>query len=195
MPILENQPRKAFERFENHIVGVVNEVLDLPRGTVLRLQWSGDAGTLGFTRGGVTTAVPLETNIGALYLHLAQDLTAIPEGFRFRLRTKRYAYKLFPSDDPRADAMIRWEFDAETGDDKECRNHLHLNMAHPGPLGRIDFNRLHVPTAWVLIEHVLRFLFHDLQVAAKTPTWPAVLRASETTFYEKFTGKRYRWRG
>jgi hypothetical protein len=194
MPILENQPNKAFERFESHMVGMVSEVLELPRGTVLTLKWRGDAGTLGFTRGGVVTSVPLETRIGPLHLHLAQDLVAIPEGLRYRLRTQRYAYKLFPSGDPRADAIIRWEFDADTPEGKECRNHLHLNVAHPGPLGRIDFNRLHVPTAWVLIEHVLRFLFHDLEVGARTTNWPAVLRASETDFYEKFSGKRYRWR-
>jgi hypothetical protein len=51
-----------------------------------------------------------------------------------------------------------------------------------------------VPTAYVLIEHVLRFLFHDLEVTPRTQKWPEILRASETAFYERFTGKRYRHR-
>jgi hypothetical protein len=192
MPILESQPKRAFERFESHMIEVVKKVLVLPPGTVLSLKWHELAGTLAFTRGAVATVVPLETSLGPLYLSIAQDLAAIPEELRFRLRTQRYAYKLYGSDDPRADAIIRWEFDAGTDDAAHCRNHVHVNAAFPVGHGMLNFNRLHVPSAWVLVEHVLRFLFHDLEVTPRTQNWPAILRESETTFYEKFTSKRYK---
>ena len=173
---------------------MVNSVFELPPGIALTLLAKGKAGVLQFTRGGILVSVPVETNVGTLYLSLSQDVVAIPERFQYRLRTKAYRYKLFPSDHPRADALLRWEYDAEADPGKECRNHLHVNVAHAAAAGRIDFNRLHVPTAYVLVEHVLRFLFHDLEVTPKTPKWPEILRASETAFYERFTGKRYRHR-
>jgi hypothetical protein len=196
MPIVETQPKQAFEKFETHMSNLVNSVLTLPGGTSLTIKWKDEAGNLAFTRGGVPTLVPLASpRFGTLYLSVSQDLIALREGRKFRLRTKRYAYKLFGTDDPRADALLRWEFSSETDDGKECRNHLHVNTTFPVGHGTFNLNRLHVPSAWVLVEHVLRFVFHDLQVPAKTQEWPARLRASETEFYENFTGKRYRWSG
>jgi hypothetical protein len=78
--------------------------------------------------------------------------------------------------------------------DKECRNHLHVNAAIPAGHGTLPLKRAHIPTAYDLVEHVLRFLFHDLGVPPRTGEWPDILRASETRFYEKFSGKRYRFR-
>jgi hypothetical protein len=177
------------------MVEMVRTVLDIPGGTVLVVKWKDTAGVLGFTRGGIATSVPVETKFGTLYLSLAQDLIAIREGARFRLRTKRYAYKLLPSASPSAEAIIRWEFNAETDDRRECRNHVHLNASFPVGDGTLHLARTHVPTAWVLVEHILRFLFHDLEVAPRDQDWPQILRASETKFYEQFTSKRYRFRG
>jgi hypothetical protein len=193
MPIVETNPKQAFQKFETHMAEMVGRVLALPAGTTLTLIWTdAAAGTLSFTRGGIATSIPIETRFGELHLSLSQDLIALRDGRKYRLRTKRYAYKLLPSADPRADAVLRWEYDSETEDHKECRNHVHVNVAFPLGVGRLEFNRVHVPTAWVLVEHVLRFLIHDLHVAPKEPNWPDILRASETDFYEKFTSKRYK---
>ena len=74
----------------------------------------------------------------------------------------------------------RWEFDAETPDDVQCRNHMHFNASLPVSHGTLHLKRAHIPTAWVLIEHVLRFLFHDLGVGARTHDWPAILRAQRS---------------
>jgi hypothetical protein len=194
VPLVSTNPKKVFQRFEKHIVPMVGSVLPLPPAFQLVLKRNDERGTLELTRGGVGLPVPIETNLGGLYLSLNQDLVAVREGITHRLRTQRYQYKILPSDDPRAEALIRWEFDADTADDVECRNHLHVNTSFPIGLGSCDLKRVHVPTAWVLIEHVLRFLFHDLAVPAKTSDWPKILRNSEPTFYEKFSGKRYRFR-
>jgi hypothetical protein len=199
MPILDTQPRRAFEKFETHIEEMVRSVLPLPQPVRLTLKWRERAGTdpagvLEFTKGGIATSVPVDTKVGRLYLSLTQDVIALREGLRFRVRTKRYAYKLLPSDDPEAEAIIRWEFESDTDDGAECRNHLHVNTSFPAGHGTMILSRLHIPTAWVLIEHVLRFLFHDMQVAARTSDWPQILRDSETRFYEEFTSKRYRFR-
>lgn len=70
-----------------------------------------------------------------------------------------------------------------------------INASIPAGLGTLNLKRAHIPSSWVLIEHVLRFLFHDLEVGARTAQWPEILRASETEFYEQFTSKRYRFRG
>ncbi|SRR6266511_5305527 len=193
MPIIEGNPRHAFEKFEVHMEAMVRSVLPMPAPTVLTLRWKDESGVLQFTKASIPTSVPVDTTLGELHLSIAQNLRAIREGPKYRLRTQRYAYKLLPSDDPGAEALIRWEFDADTDDHAQCRNHLHLNASLPVGHGTLHLSRAHVPTAWVLVEHVLRFLFHDLQVAPRTADWPTILRESETQFYEQFTSKRYRF--
>lgn len=108
--------------------------------------------------------------------------------------TQRYQCRILPSDDPVAEPVIRWEFDSTSADDVECRNHAHINTSLPVGLGTLNLKRAHLPTAYVLIEHVLRFVNHDLEVQPETPNWPKVLRDSEAVFYEKFSGKRYRYK-
>ena len=88
--------------------------------------------------------------------------------------------------------MLRWEYSADTADGRECRHHFHANAAIALGAGELGLQRLHLPTGWVLIEHVLQFLFHDLDVKPKTEEWPRLLRESVTKFYEEFSGKRYK---
>ena len=194
MPIIETSPRNAFAAFDAHMGDMVRSVLVIPAGTVIAVKDRENSATLGFWRGGVATSVPVATKLGTLYLSLAQDLTAIREGTKYRLRTQRYAYKLLPSNDARAEAIVRWEFRTDTDPQRECRNHMHLNASLPVGHGTFLLNRLHLPTAWVLVEHVLRFLFHDLEVPPRSHDWAAILRDSETAFYERFTSKRYRFK-
>jgi hypothetical protein len=164
----------------------------MPAGVKLVLRQEGSKGILEFVRGAVATSVPLETNRGTLYLTVNQDLEAFREGIKqFRLRTRRYAYKLLSSEAPTAEAILRWEYVAETGDEDHCRYHLHAKAVIPSGDEGLRLDRLHVPTGWVLIEHVLRFLFIDLGVRPRTDDWPRLLRESEARF-EEFTSKRYK---
>jgi hypothetical protein len=56
----------------------------------------------------------------------------------------------------------------------------------------LDLNRAHVPTGWVTIEEIIRFMIVDLGVKPPCRSrWPEVLVASERKFFEEFTSKRY----
>lgn len=196
MPIIDSRPQRVFKRFEDHIEEVVRSVLPMPPGIKLCLRRTEKAGTLEFVRGAVGTAVPVETKVGTLYLTINQDLKAVFVPLKepvkgYRLRTTRYAYKLLPDATATTRALLRWEYDSATEDGSWCRHHMHAKAAIPVGDG-INLDRMHMPTGWVLIEHVLRFLFIDLDVTPRTEDWPQILRASETKFYESFTSKRYK---
>jgi hypothetical protein len=111
---------------------MVRRVLPLPQGVRLTLVRREDSAVLEFTRGGIGTSIPLATVVGQLHLSLNQDLVALREArkrLQYRLRTQRYQYKLLPTSDAEAEAILRWEYSADTPPDKECRNHLHVNAA------------------------------------------------------------------
>jgi hypothetical protein len=195
MPLIQRNPKRAFEDFEEHIEGVVKAVLPIPHPVRLSVRWAEDKhkGKLEFTKGSIGTSVPVDTKVGTLYLSLNQDLLAVKEGKRkFRLRTTRYSYRLAVGPEGRARAILRWDFRDDLEPDKWCRQHVHVDAAVNLGETALGLERLHVPTAWVLIEHVLRFLFTDLNVKARTHDWPEILRASEKDFVEKFSGRHYR---
>jgi hypothetical protein len=49
----------------------------------------------------------------------------------------------------------------------------------------LHFGRLHVPTGWVTIEEVIRFLIQELHVTPLSQNWDAILRESEQSFRER----------
>lgn len=196
MPILERRPKRAFDRFRNHIRRVVDKTIETPSHVRLEVTHTGNTGTLEFVRGdGVATAIPLQTKYGELYLTLTQFLEAVrdrPTAREFRLSTKGYAYRLLNRDDPRSDAVLRWEYDPERAGDNWCRHHV--QVAATVALGRssIDLNRAHSPTGWVTIEELIRFLIYELEVPPLADDWSSICKASEREFYEEFTSKRYK---
>jgi hypothetical protein len=194
MPIIERRPQRAFDEFESHIEGLVRAVLPLPAGVRLGLTTRGEFGVLEFVRGGIGTSVELATHVGPLWFSINQELVAVREQKRrYRLRTRRYGYRLSRSAGSRAEAILRWEYDSATDDDAQCRHHSHAASAISLGQETLNLDRLHIPTGWVLIEHVLRFLFHDLGVVPRDAGWPDRLRASETRFHEEFTSKGYKF--
>lgn len=195
MPIIERRPERAFQEFEKHICELVRDTLPLPSGIRLALTTKGHFGVLEFVRGGIGTSVELATSVGPLWFSINQELVAEKEQKRrFRLRTRRYAYRLATSGDPRAEAILRWEYDSSIEDDVQCRHHHHSNAAIPFGSQTLNLQRLHLPTGWVLIEEVLRFLFHDLGVQPRVADWPGRLRSSEDRFHTEFTSKGYKGR-
>jgi hypothetical protein len=198
MPIIDRVPKRAFDQFEHHIEGMVRAVLPMPSGVKFSLWSSGHKhkATLSFVIGAssLRTAVPLETKIGTLFLSIEQDLLAERSGRGFRVRTERYGYRLAASDEGRAKSLIRWEYRRDIGRQRECRNHLHIAAAVPAGDGALLVDKVHVPTGWVLIEDVLRFLIHDLEVTPRTQDWARMLSTSETKFFEDFTTKRHKHR-
>jgi hypothetical protein len=154
-----------------------------------------DRRTLTFTNPTNDDAIPLETRLGTAYLYMSQELLADADGKAFRLRTTKYAYKLFaqcPKIDD--DSVIRWEYEsAPRVHSGACRHHVQFGkMAQPITFGSgaFDLTRFHMPTGWVTIEEVFRFLICELDV--KPPCgdrWPQVLGDSERAFFEGFTDK------
>ncbi|MBI4601508.1 MAG: hypothetical protein HY721_06035 [Planctomycetes bacterium] len=142
---------------------------------------------LGVYRGELTT-VPLKASSGPLHFYLSQMLEAVEEKGEYRVRTHRYWYKLYAKPGLREHAILRWEYDSELSPDqpRECRHHVQLAAHLPG-IG-LDLNRAHVPTGWVPIEEVIRFLIVELGV--KPPcgeSWPEKLAASERLSHVQFT--------
>ena len=59
--------------------------------------------------------------------------------------------------------------------------------------GELDLDKAHLPTGWVTIEEVIRFLIFDLGMQPPCgDSWPDLLEKSERKFFEDFTGKRHR---
>jgi hypothetical protein len=192
MPIIERKPDQAFKRFHQHINKLFVSTIRLP--PPVRLAWTskGGLGYLEFVRGdGIGTALPLTTKFGQLYLTLLQVLETEPELKRFRLKTKEYSYRLLDRDDPRANAIIRWEYTSIAPQHGYCRHHVQVKTGVGLRDGILDMNRAHSPTGWVTIEELIRFLIVDLGVLPRTNNWPEVIAASEKKFYEDFTSKRY----
>jgi hypothetical protein len=148
--------------------------------------------TLGFREGQAPRTVPLETRYGCLYFYAGQALEAVRDGRRYRLTTRKYSYRLQEDESFSSQAVLRWEYDRETEIDRHARHHAHISAAVP--LGELALNldKAHLPTGWVTIEEVIRFLIVELE--HKPPcgdAWPEKLAESERRFYEEFTGKRY----
>lgn len=193
MPIIERKPEHAFRRFHKHVNKLVTAVLPIPGH--IRLAWTSsgvNVATLEFVRGdGVGTALPLSTRFGTLYLTLYQALEATPEVTRYRLQTREYSYRVLDQEDPRSNAVLRWEYVADAPPTGFCRHHVQVTTGVGLGSGVFDMNRNHAPSGWVTIEEILRFVIIDLGVRPRTNNWPAVLASSERAFYEEFTSKRY----
>jgi hypothetical protein len=89
---------------------------------------------------------------------------------------------------------VRWEYaTAAPGSSGPCRHHMQFGKmvaVQRFGSGQFDFTRFHMPTGWVTLEEVFRFLVHEFGVQPPCGVrWPAVLRDSERAFYQNFTDK------
>jgi hypothetical protein len=138
-------------------------------------------------------AVPIKTAFGRLYFYLGQALEAVEEEGRFRLRTQKYWYRVQESPDLADPAVFRWEYDAETPHDAHCRHHLQGDLDIPLGDGTLVLGDAHLPTGWVTMEEIIRFLIVDLDHRPPCgQDWPGILQKSEEDFFERFTGKRHK---
>jgi hypothetical protein len=72
---------------------------------------------------------------------------------------------------------------------RECRSHFHAGAGVKFGDQTLSL-ACHVPTGYVLIEHVLQFLFHDLGVNSRAPdAWPRILDQSIHAFHKRFTDR------
>ena len=132
--------------------------------------------------------VPVQRNTGLRRLFLGVtlhyrivdfNLPADPRG-PYRLIIDGYTYALF--DNHRAETLaFHWERDPHPG--SRAYPHLHvgstvIDTGHA--LFGSTFSSLHIPTGWITIEHIVRFLIEDLDVIPNRSDWDDTLQRTQT---------------
>jgi hypothetical protein len=195
MAITGRTPNDCFDQFLQHVQQLVSQMLS-PTYQLLCPRVTTPRRTLTFANKPALNAIPLKTRAhGTIYLYMAQELTTEPHEAGFVLRTKKYWYKLYDQSPVIGDdAIVRWEYaSAARIHDTHCRHHVQFGkMLKPLPIGgsTFDFTRFHMPTGWVTMEEICRFLVCEFEIAPPCgAAWPSVLAASEDHFYSKATDR------
>jgi len=176
-----NSPDQVFSTFKDHLSQLLNRTVTQAPLTKLRV---GTRVLVEFWQNGR----PVCVRVGRGYhLYVGQTLEAIEETrSRYRLKTVAYAYRIAegPSFDDRC--LFRWEYNArEYKDSLAPRHHLHIPAQLRCSGNRIlDTEELHIPTGWITVEEVIRFLIQELDVKPKSKNWDALLCRSEEKFRE-----------
>jgi len=172
-------PNETFQLFRDHLNDLLHKTIT--DASLLQTK-TGDRASLEFRQGKSSVAVKLGKRY---YLYLGQTLQAkkIEQG-TYRLKTLAYAYRIAEGPQREDKWIVRWEYNSRDHQEGfHPRNHCHL------PLDLVCFgnrmlslNKMHIPTGWVTIEEVIRFLIHELKVKAKSAGWDKYLRESEDKF-------------
>ncbi len=165
MPLTARTPREAFHTFQDHLNGIFNKVLTQYR---LRFALSGtkqeQASLVFFSPQGIPVAVPLRPSPWFLYLGL--ELKAVPEEKGYGLQMLKYAYRIQRTPSLQDEAEVRFEYVSRELDPSArwCRHHVQFHRDYQNVRDSFSPNKLHIPTGWVTIENVIRFLITDLGV-------------------------------
>jgi hypothetical protein len=189
MPIIKRTPSECFDTFADHIRGLIAATVSAryPLATLFNEPRM----ILSF-REDQPIAVPIETSYGRLYFYLGQSLEAVEDPEGYRLKTMQYWYRIQGTSDFKSQSIMRWEYDATTAIDHHARHHAQLATSLGLGDGSLDLNKAHLPTGWVTIEEVVRFMIVDLgMIPPCGDEWPALVSESEHKFFMEFTGKRY----
>lgn len=120
---------------------------------------------MSFRHGGEPSTTTVRTHFGPMDLFLSQGCDIIGgEHEPVRLRTLSYRYTLAPLG--AAEPLFRWEYERFPGPGSYwCQHHVQGPIdLDVGRGARISLNDLHLPTGWVPIEEIIRFLIVDLGV-------------------------------
>ncbi|GAC1436248.1 MAG: hypothetical protein NVS1B11_20300 [Terriglobales bacterium] len=135
-----------------------------------------------FRQGQMPIAAPVAPD---LFLYIGQTLQVIQQSDKsWKLRTGAYRYRIQGSQGLEDEDCLRWEYvGREKRENKYCRHHLHLQGAYTlGPRRTIPLSKVHIPTGWVTVEEIVRFLITELNVKPKEEAWEECLRESEELF-------------
>lgn len=122
-------------------------------------------------------AVPLRVAGATLYLGSSQLYSIVADSRfegEFKVSTRSYVYSLTPDAEQRS-KLLAWHWHPQTRPDP----HIHVHASHEriGALGG-----LHLPTARVSFESVIRFLIADWAVPPVREDWREVLDDVEQRF-------------
>jgi hypothetical protein len=193
VPITGRKPQECFDRFTGHLRPVIAATLGAEH--YLHFQrdgLNGGALTLGDQN---SNGVWLLGKGGPFLLSLRQKVAVFENAEKaWQLTTTEYNYAIYETDDELADSVLRWDYKAKpSANEKWCRHHIQIGkraqkaVELPFNDVTLDLNRLHMPTAFVLIEDVLRFLLTDMAVDAASGDWEAVIDESRETFFGQFS--------
>lgn len=179
-------PDEVFDNFCRHLGRLLNQtVTDAPL-SVLKLTGAPEPRALvSFRRGDAAIAAPLRSH--DLFLYIGQLVTVVPQqgDTPWRLKTLTYRYWVQGDDDQNTDSWyFRFEYiSPQIRQLEHPRHHVHIpaNIACGG-CGDIDLRRTHVPTGWVTVEEVIRFLVEELGVRSRARNWPRLCAESEELF-------------
>jgi hypothetical protein len=183
-------PKDCFDQFAEHLNTLLQSTLS--KKAHLRIEALDDKGTLGWSDG---KFLPIGTQFGRLYFWLAQSLECSHEpkesaNKRYRLSTREYWYRLQRTDALDGGSLIRWEYMSprhlKYKDKRWCWRHIQLDASMDLYGGKMNFDRLHTPSSYVVIEDVIRFLLHDLKVRPQSKNWHELLLESDKKFKEDF---------
>lgn len=174
-------PKEAFDKFREHLARLLNQTVTDARLSLLHVR-DEDRAQLSFRQGLTPIAAPVATD---LFLYVGQTLRAARQSDKtWLLRTVSYRYRVQGTPDISDDDCLRWEYVArEIRDTGHCRHHLHLQGEYTlGPRRTIALERVHLPTGWVTVEEIIRFLVTELEVRPKDRNWDDLLQQSESLF-------------
>lgn len=185
MPLSAKTPRDAFRIFQDHLNRTLNKVLTHSRLRFIARSAKQEKTSLTFFDSqGRSIAVPLRPS--PWYLSLRQDIQAIPEKEGYVLRTLQYAYRIQRTPSLQDEAEVRFEYVSPDIDPSArwCRHHVQFHDDYHKVHEDFSLKKLHIPTGWVTIENVIRFLIADLGVPPLIETWDEELQRSEEQFRE-----------
>ena len=174
-------PERIFSTFRDHLASLLNGTITDAR---LGLVVYGKEATIAFGSADRPEAALLRS--GRWFLALGQNLRAIRQGERsWRLRTIQYRYRIQGArseDDP---WYLRFEYvSREIRRSLYPRHHLHLPLELSCGNRCVDLGEAHIPTGWVTVEELIRFLIQGLGVRPRKGNWDKLLRDSEEKFSE-----------
>ena len=186
--LTERTPRDVFVTFHAHISRLLNRTITDARLSLLHPEKHQTRASIDFRRNNQAIAAPLFKP--GIFLYIGQFLEVEQQQNKaWKLRTTQYRYRIQATDDPGDNQCLRWEYvSRQVRDGTPCRNHFQTPLDFQLGQHTVSLENSHVPTGWVTIEEIIRFLIVDLGVPPKHNDWDAELRISEEKFKE-WTGR------
>lgn len=187
-PCTGSNPEKVIQAFHGNIAELLNStVTDAPVSiTLVRRSVSELEGTVALGgKANIARAVPLRPK--PWHLAVALRVAAIREEKTkdWRLVMRQYTYRIQGGPSLDSEWYFRFEYKSrEVERSLHPRHHLHLPLSLECGTKRIDLSRVHIPTGWVTMGELIRFLIEELGVRVKAREWDSVLRRSEERFME-----------